>query len=138
VSYGESETEEGCSGLLYKPKSDNIPVYDTPQTTGRVIYKLPLGEKVCVLGEKDDFLIIDWKVHPTCCTKLPKGQGLAYANRHYLWPPPGISASTRNDENSLARFWSWFRFGRMVDDPLLPIRELTRPPVEDEQEETPK
>lgn len=79
-----------CNGFLYRPKRSGVPVYDLPETSGKVLRKLELGERVCVVGERQDFAIIEWKIRE----EQAAGQGsdsdetsLAFARLVDLWPP---------------------------------------------------
>ena len=45
----------------YWAQKDQVPVYEAPSPTSEVLDYLEPGERVCVVGERGDFFILDWK-----------------------------------------------------------------------------
>lgn len=89
VSADGLKKRDECNGFLYRPKRNGVPVYDMPDTSGRVLKKLELGQRVCVVGERQDFVIIEWRVPKEGETpKLDSDKStLAFARLVDLWPP---------------------------------------------------
>jgi len=85
--------KESCQGQLYRAKKDNVPIFDEASTTGQVLFQLMLGERVCYVGERDKFAVLDLESSPA--TKMHSGEPqtarpssrLAYARLVDLWPP---------------------------------------------------
>ncbi len=80
---------DACNGFLYRPKRSGVPVYNLPETSGKVLQKLELGQRVCVVGERQDFAILEWRVpkEGAGTEPNPDESTLAFARLVDLWPP---------------------------------------------------
>ncbi|MCB0345228.1 MAG: hypothetical protein KDD66_08915 [Bdellovibrionales bacterium] len=80
---------DDCNGFLYRPKKSGVPIYDLPETSGKVLLKLELGQRVCVVGERQDFAILEWRLPKDGSASQPDAEEstLAFARLVDLWPP---------------------------------------------------
>ncbi len=51
-----------CEGFLYIVKKDDTPVYNEADLSSEVVGYLKAGEKVCYIGEKNEFAILHWRL----------------------------------------------------------------------------
>lgn len=56
----ESQYRQLINCKEYWSKFDGVPVYAAPDESSEVITKLPAQKRVCVIGEKAEFMILDW------------------------------------------------------------------------------
>ena len=110
-----AELESNCSGQLYRAKRDNVPVYKQADAASEVVVKLGSAQRVCYVGEKKGFAVIDR--FPEAQTEeltgsetqiSETGDRLAYVRTYDLWPPRGKSAAKKN-ESILSKTVSFIR-----------------------------
>lgn len=113
---------ETCTA--YKAKRDEVPVYQSPTSTSKVIARLSLGEEVCYVGEQDGFAILDWEksIEQSGRDKAAgKSFELVFVLLTELWPPEdeeiGLEAHAK-------RVFENMGYGGQPEDVFAPLREL--------------
>ena len=122
---GQAVKSTGCEGQLYRAKRDGVPVFDEPNTTGTVTERLSVGERVCWVGERDNFAII---------VAGPERQ-LRYVKLYDLWPPREKDGKHKNSPHSLLGGAIDSAKGQMqrilqgipAEDSLAPYRQVLQP-----------
>jgi len=129
----ESRLKEACSGTLYRSKKDEVPVYGEPDQTAQVVHRLSLGEKVCYIGEKGTFAILDWGSFLSVSGEKVQEERLSYVRLVDLWPPKNGS-SRKESLPGLAGFFSKARsvfqrmgYGHPPEDALEPYDPIIGP-----------
>lgn len=90
-----------CGGLLYRSKKELVPVYYENSLSSGVLKKLTLGEKVCVVGKKSGFAIIDRRLLKLKNSSQKETLSeLAYARDVDLWPPRDMRLEGGAQNNS--------------------------------------
>ncbi len=127
------QLKESCSGVLYRSKKDEIPVYAEPDETAQVVYRLKLGEKVCYIGEKGSFAILNWESFLSSEERELSKEKLAYSRLVDLWPPKDGSGK-KEHLPGLAGFFSKARsifqrmgYGHPPEDALEPYEPIIGP-----------
>lgn len=110
--------KKDCGGLLYRSKKEKVPVYYEDSLSSGVLKKLTLGEKVCVVGKKSGFAIIDRRLLQLKNLELNEESSsansfdfsedeskqvlseLAYARDVDLWPPRDMRLESSSSNNS--------------------------------------
>ncbi len=137
-SLAEDDAAATCAGKLYRSKREGVPVFDEPATTGDVITRLKLGEKVCWIGERDNFAIIS------------SGSGterrVHYIKTFDLWPPRDGSArhgSVGRETTPQSLLESAKGHMRRIlqgvpsEDPLAPYRDVLKPSLDQQPTDSP-
>jgi len=129
----EGRLKEACSGMLYRSKKNEVPVYGEPDQTSEVVHRLRLGEKVCYIGEKGSFAILDWGSFLAVNGEGVKEEKLSYARLVDLWPPKNGSGR-KESLPGLAGFFSKARslfqrmgYGHPPEDALEPYEQIIGP-----------
>jgi len=125
-----------CTGRVYKAKKDDVPVYQEPKLTAKVVSRLKLGERVCYVGEEKDFAIVDWDAHQSVqndgvVKSKPddnKKERLVFVRTVDLWAPPNIKEQVVGGVLSLFEqaksYMEYMRQGGVPEDPLMPYRPI--------------
>ena len=112
-----------CNGVWYKSKRAGAPVYFEDANTSKVIYKLGVGERVCYVGERGDYVILEWKKSKN------SNEGLAYVRasdvrveevkkkRKTVYQHPRKTLFDR-----IKQFYYYARSGGVPDDIIGPFR----------------
>ena len=98
--------------------------------TSEVLYRLKLGEKVCYIGEREGFAILDWREFSVDRTAENQQEELAYARLADLWPPKDLKSSTSGAApgviglvfSKAKEYFRRLRYGQPPSDALEPIR----------------
>ncbi len=128
----ESRLRENCSGSIYRSKKKGMPVYEEFNLSSQVVYRLRLGEKVCYIGEREGFAILDWREfeESSVAEKSSPAKELAYARLVDLWPPRTKQVAKSSDPPGLIgavfgkarEYFRRLRYGQPPSDALEPIR----------------
>ncbi len=123
IQSAETEQEpllENCT--RYKAKRADVPVYEEPEKSSRVVAKLLLGEEVCYVGEQNDFAIIDWRIQPQISPERKsktKSSELVFIALSDLWAPADKGVDL---EQSVRNIFESMGYGGQPDDIFGPVR----------------
>ncbi len=129
VRHERPEVLGKCTGLLYKAKKDNVPVYYEADLSSGVLSRLSAGELVCYVGEQGEFAVLHWQEGEA----NSKDSKLAYARLVDLWPSNQTQQATQlspfkqhppNVLNTLKSYYYYVQSGGVPEDGLAPYRPL--------------
>jgi hypothetical protein len=120
-----------CTGLLYKSKKDDVPVYAEADKTSEVIARLSIGEVVCYVGEQDDFAVLHWRIDKN--KSADSQTQLAYSRLVDLWPSDQYQVKGEANRgtqkrkgfmSTLKSYYYYMRSGGVPEDGLAPYRHI--------------
>ncbi len=128
-------TSEQIRGALqecavFRAKHDHIPVYQEADATSGTVHTLKVGEKVCHIGERKRFAIVDWSKQELIngtSAKIPpvESQRLVFVKLTDLWEPShgGYSLQDPLDVTGRAKgYLDGVQNGVVNEDVLYPFR----------------
>lgn len=137
LGQNEKTPSYSCNGQWYKVKKDKTPVFEEPAQDSRVLVYLEEADRVCYVGEKNDFAIVDRLSIPSKAQKEvdsllsaskedeEAGNRFVYLRVSQLWATP----TKKKDEgvakevfSRLKGMYNDFRYGGVPEDGLLPYR----------------
>jgi len=119
-----AETGVDCSGLIYRSKKEQVPVFDEPALTGKILFQLSLGEKVCYVGEKERFAIVD--LQRSAALGVLPFQRLVFIRLVDLWPPRESQRGELKGDlvGNAKRYITQLLYGGVPDDALAPYKQF--------------
>ena len=110
----------GCEGAWYRIKRKRVPIYQEASSRARVIAYLSRGEKVCYIGEKERFSILDWNAGKEVNQSEPAE--LVFVRTSDIWSPN--SGRPQGFFGRIKQYWHYFRSGGVPEDGLAPYGPL--------------
>ena len=103
-----------------------------PDVTAQVITKLGLGERVCYVGENEQFAIVDWSLQHElneARDQVASEEKVAYIRLVDLWTPskgPGSAqkGGTKGFVSWVKQYYHYVRSGGVPEDGLIPYRPV--------------